>query len=409
MKHLVILGAGTGGTMMAHKLVRALDPSTWRITVVDRDPVHLYQPGLLFLPFGLYEERDILRPRAPLLPPDVHFIGTEIDRVDPEARVVALQSGERLPYDVLVVATGARIAPEETPGMRDSGWHSDVFDFYTLEGARALRNRLAAWEGGRLLVHVVDMPIKCPVAPLEFAFLADDFLKRAGLRKATEIRYVTPLDGAFTKPRAAAALGDLLERKGIRLDTEFSVDRVDPERKVLRAYDGREIDYDLLVTVPLHRGMEAIARSGLGDADGFVPTDRHTLQSQAFDDVFVLGDATDLPVSKAGSVAHFQGEVLVRNVLRHIEGRELLAEFDGHANCFIETGEGKAILIDFNYETEPLPGRFPLPAIGPFSLLAESRVNHWGKLGFRWMYWNMLLRGRELPIDHRMVMAGKWS
>ncbi len=409
MKHLVILGAGTGGTMMAHKLVRALDPSAWRVTLVDRDDRHLYQPGLLFLPFDSYEERDIVRRRSDLVPREARFVISEVDQVDPQARVVALTNGQRLPYDVLIVATGVRIAPEETPGMLGEGWHRDVYDFYSLEGARALRDRLAAWEGGRLVLNVVDMPIKCPVAPLEFVFLADDFLRKRGVRKKTEILYVTPLDGAFTKPRASAALGDLLQRKGIGIEAEFAAERVEPERKVLRAYDGREVDYDLLVTIPLHRGMAAIDRSGLGDAAGFVPTDKHTLQSKAFENIFVIGDATDLPVSKAGSVAHFQGDVLIQNVLRYIDGRELLADFDGHANCFIETGQGKAILIDFNYETEPLPGRFPLPVLGPFTLLGESHVNHWGKLGFRWMYWNLLLRGEELPIDHRMAMAGKRS
>ena len=178
---------------------------------------------------------------------------------------------------------------------------------------------------------------------------------------------------------------------------------------MLEGYDGRTVDYDLLVSIPLHAGAEVIADSGLGDDSGFVPTDRHTLRSQQWPDVFVLGDATDLPSSKAGSVAHFQAEVLTQNVLRHVEDRELLPDFDGHANCFVETGYGKAILIDFNYDTEPLPGNFPLPGFGPFRLLGESHTNHWGKLGFRWVYWNLLLKGRELPIDHRMVMAGKWS
>ncbi|MFT7521691.1 MAG: sulfide:quinone oxidoreductase, partial [Kiritimatiellia bacterium] len=170
-----------------------------------------------------------------------------------------------------------------------------------------------------------------------------------------------------------------------------------------------EVDFDLLVSVPLHGGAEAIVRSGLGDELGFVPTDKHTLQSKAHDNVFVLGDATNLPSSKAGAVAHFQGDVLIGNIMRFIEGRELLPGFDGHANCFIETGYDKAMLIDFNYETEPLPGRFPLPGIGPFTLLEESHINHWGKLAFKWIYWNMLVRGKELPLDHRMLMAGKWS
>ncbi|MBL9107955.1 MAG: hypothetical protein JNM74_01740, partial [Myxococcales bacterium] len=178
---------------------------------------------------------------------------------------------------------------------------------------------------------------------------------------------------------------------------------------VLKAYDGREEPYDLLVTVPVHAGSEAIATSQMGDAAGFFPTHKHTLQSLHFPNVFAIGDATDLPSSKAGAVAHFQSEVLFENVLRFVAGKELHAGFDGHANCFIETGHGKAMLIDFNYETEPLPGRFPLPGVGPFTLLEESAVNHWGKLAFKWLYWNVLLEGKELPLDHRMLMAGKWS
>ena len=204
-------------------------------------------------------------------------------------------------------------------------------------------------------------------------------------------------------------LGNLLASRGIGVVGDFNVAEVDGEKRVMKAYDGREVPYDLLVTVPLHGGADVIVRSEMGDAGGWVPTDRHTLLSQQHPDVFVIGDATDLPASKAGAVAHFQSEVLFDNILRHIAGRELSPAFDGHTNCFIETGHGKAMLIDFNYATEPLPGRYPLPGIGPFTLLEESATNHWGKLAFKWVYWNVLLEGKELPLDHRMAMAGKWS
>jgi len=393
--------------MMANKLARALPLDEWEIVVVDRDNVHIYQPGLLFIPFGMYREHDVRRPRAGLLPGAAELLLSPLDRVDPEAKELRFSNGTTLSYDILVVATGSRIQPELTEGLAGPGWMESAFDFYTLEGASALARRLADWEGGRLVLNVVDMPIKCPVAPLEFLFLADAWLTERGLRDRTEIVYATPLDGAFTKPRASAMLGDMLEKRGIIVETDFSASAVDGERRVLSSYDGRESEYDLLVTIPLHGGSELVSRSGLGDDDGWVPTDKHTLASTAFDDIFALGDATDLPASKAGSVAHFQAEVLFENILRHIDGQPPLPDFDGHANCFIETGHGKAVLIDFNYETEPLPGRFPLPGIGPFTLLEESHVNHWGKLGFRWIYWNMLVKGRELPIDHRMLMAGK--
>ncbi len=408
MKSLVILGAGTAGTMMANKLARAL-PSGWKITVVDRDDHHVYQPGLLLLPFGMYREADIVRPRNILLPPGVDLVFGEVEHIDPTDNRVALKDGETLDYDVLIVATGTRIAPEATPGLTGPGWGKNAFEFYTLEGASALGRRLADWEGGRLVLNVAEMPIKCPVAPLEFVFLADAFFTEKGMRDKVEIVFATPLDAAFTKPKAAAALGELLKSKNIHLETDFVLESVDTEARTMSAYGGQELSYDLLVSIPLHFGSAAIQASGMGDEAGFLPTDKHTLQSRDHENVFALGDATNLPTSKAGSVAHFQAEVLIDNVLRFAEGRPLRPDFDGHANCFIETGHGKAVLIDFNYTTEPLPGKFPLPGLGPFTLLGESHVNHWGKLGFRWVYWHLLVKGEELPLDHRMAMAGKWS
>jgi sulfide:quinone oxidoreductase len=251
------------------------------------------------------------------------------------------------------------------------------------------------------------MPIKCPVAPLEFLFLADEHFTRRGLRKDVELIYATPLDGAFTKPTCSRQLAYLLERKGIRVETQFNAGAVDGDAKVLRSWDEREIPYDLLVSIPTHRGAAFLGAAGLGNELDFVPTERHTLRAKGHEDVFVLGDATDLPSSKAGSVAHFQSEVLVENLRRAAAGRELDAGFDGHANCFIESGFGKALLIDFNYDVEPLPGRFPLPGLGPLTLLGESRLNHWGKLAFRPLYWHALLPGRPLPVSTRMSMRGK--
>ena len=409
MKRIVVLGAGTGGTMMANKLVRALPEDAWRVTVIDRDDIHLYQPGLLFLPFGQYRAEEIVKRRKNLLDPRVELVLGEIDRLAPSENAVQLRNGEKLRYDVLVVATGSRILPEQTPGLTGVGWKSTAFDFYTLEGSLALRSALERFQGGRIVVNVAEMPIKCPVAPLEFLFLAEAYFAQRGMRHKVEIAYATPLDGAFTKPRASAAFGDMLRQRGIDVLPDFSVSEVDGSRRVIKSYDGRETNYELLVTIPPHGGAEVIQKSGLGDASGWLPVDKHTLQSPTFPNVFALGDATNLPASKAGAVAHFQSEVLFDNVLRFIGGQPLEPGFDGHANCFIETGYGKAMLIDFNYETEPLPGRFPLPGVGPFTLLEESATNHWGKLAFKWVYWNVLLDGKELPLDHRMLMAGKWG
>ena len=406
MKRIVILGAGTAGTMMANRLVRLLSED-WKVTVLDRDDDHLYQPGLLLLPFGQYRPEDLVRSRSRLVDPRVEVRLCGVDRVAPDEKRVYLPDGESMAYDILVVATGAQVLPEQTEGLTGAGWNESAFDFYTLEGASALAKSLESFEGGRLVLNVVEMPIKCPVAPLEFLFLADAFFKEKGMRDKVEIVYATPLEGAFTKPVASAYLGNMLAERGISVMGDFATSEVNGAERVLKSYDGRETNYDLLVSVPIHGGADLITRSEMGDAGGWFPTDKHTLASPTLEGVFALGDATDVPASKAGAVAHFQSDVLVDNILRYIDGRALEPAFDGHANCFIETGHGKAMLIDFNYETEPLPGKYPLPGIGPFSLLAESAINHWGKLAFKWIYWNVLVAGKELPLDHRMLMAGK--
>jgi sulfide:quinone oxidoreductase len=283
-----------------------------------------------------------------------------------------------------------------------------MFTFYTPEGADQLRPALESFDGGRLVVNLVDMPIKCPIAPLEFAFLADWYFHERKIRDKVEIAFATPLDGAFTKPVASRELGGLLAEKDIELVTEFNAGEVDGVGRKLVSYDGRELGFDLLVTIPLHGGAEYVERSpGLGDSLGFVPTDLRTLQTDAAPNVFALGDATDVPTSKAGSVTHFEGEVLAENIARFLAGEKLDDAYDGHANCFIETGFHKALLIDFNYDTEPLPGRYPT-RMGPLPLLRESRLNHLGKLMFEWVYWHGLLPGRDLPgISPAMPVAGK--
>jgi sulfide:quinone oxidoreductase len=408
MKTLLILGAGTAGTMMANHLRKAVDRERWQIRVVDQHPQHYYQPGFLFLPFGLYSARDVVKPKRRFLPRQVEYIEAEVDRIDPPANQVILKDGRRLAYDILVIATGARTSPDQTEGMLDGDWRRRIFDFYTFEGALSLGRALEGWRGGRLVVHVCEMPIKCPVAPLEFAFLADWWLTRRGLRDKTELVFVTPLSGAFTKPVAAGVLSHLLAEKGIQVVHDFAIASVDNQKHRIVSWDGREVDYDLLVTVPTNMGDGVIERSGLGDELNFVPTDRHTLQAKAGENIFVIGDATDLPASKAGSVAHFESEVLTKNILHYMRGQALEADFDGHANCFIESGHHKAFLLDFNYDLQPVPGTYPLPRLGPFSLLKESRMNHLGKLAFRWIYWNVLLKGAPMPgIGHRMSRAGK--
>jgi len=292
--------------------------------------------------------------------------------------------------------------------MKGPKWYKNIFDFYTYEGAKALRDKFRTWKGGKLAVHITEMPIKCPVAPLEFAFLADSYFKNKGMRDKVDITFVTPLDGAFTKPRATETLHYLLEEKNIKEVTNFNIERVDYENNKIIDYGDTEVEYDLLVTVPTNMGDPLLERSGLGDDLNYIPTNKATLQSIGHENIFAIGDATNIPASKAGSVAHFEAEILTDNILRYINNEELKEDFDGHANCFIETGGGKALLIDFNYTTEPVEGTFPFPGVGPLRLLKESRMNHMGKLAFRWIYWNMLLKGVPIPfVDAQMSEKGK--
>jgi sulfide:quinone oxidoreductase len=400
---IVVLGGGTGGTIVANRLRRRLDAGEAEIHVIDRDDRHVYQPGLLFVPFGLADPAKLVRSRSKQLRSGIEFHEREVDSVALDEQEVRLADGAVLPYDVLIVASGVALQPEETEGLV---WSDTVHTFYELDRAVALRDALARFDGGRLVVDIVDMPIKCPVAPIEFVFLADWWLRRRGLRDRSQVVLATPLDGCFTKPIASKHLTHLLIEKGIGLEVEFAAGEVDGANGRLASYDGREIAFDLLVAVPLHGGAPYVARSpGLGDALGFVPVDPHTLQTER-PDVFGLGDATNLPTSKAGSAVHFQSELLVENVLRHLAGRPLASNYDGHVNCFIETGHHKALLIDFNYDLEPVPGHYPA-AIG-LPLLRESRLDHLGKLAFQTLYWHGLLPARELPgIGSSMPRAGK--
>ena len=338
MKKLLILGAGTGGTIMANKMRQALERDEWDITIVDQFKTHYYQPGFLFVPFGKYTRKDVVKPKNNFIPIGVNLIIEPIEKIEAAKNEVVLQNGKVLFYDYLIIATGTRIVPEETPGLKDKLWHKSIFDFYTIEGAVALADFFKTWQGGNLVLNIADMPIKCPVAPLEFVFYADAFFTERGMREKVTITYVTPLSGAFTKPRAAKVLGGMLEDKNIHIVPDFYTERIDNEKKVLVSYDEREVPFDVLVTVPVHKGDQLIERSGLGDEMGFVKADKFTLQSVDFPNVFVIGDAGNFPTSKAGSVVHFQADILTENLMCAIENRPFTAEFDGHSNCYIETG-----------------------------------------------------------------------
>jgi len=408
MKVFLILGAGTAGTMIARNMVKKLNPREWKVIVVDKDDDHFYQPGYLFLPFGIYQPKDVVKPKHKFIPGNVEFILSEIELIEPDAnRVKLVQDGKVINYDYLVIATGADIYPEETEGLKDGGWGRNIFDFYTADGAAALGKFLNKWEGGRLVLNVVENPIKCPVAPLEFLLLADWYFTKRGMRKKVELIYATPLSEAFTKPTSAAALGDLLNQRGINMETDYSIGEVDSTNNKIISYDERELAYDLLVSVPTNKGAPVIGRSGMGDVLDFVPTKKDYLQSQKWENIWVLGDAANIPASKAGSVVHFQMETAVENILAHIAGKEMPAKFDGHSLCYIESGYNKAVMIDFSYEQEPVFGTYPLPVVGPFSLLRETTINHWGKMAFYYMYYYLMLKGINVPLPTKFSMAGK--
>jgi len=408
MKKIVILGSGAGGTIVANKLRKELSPSEWQIIIIDSDEMHHYQPGWLFIPFGIYTAEDCMKPKRDFIPKGVDFILDEVVNVDPDNRAVECKNG-KYRYDWLVIATGCRIAPNEVEGLEE--WKPDpkqnVHTFFTLESAVALRKKMKYFKGGKVVFNIAEMPHKCPVVPIEFIFMADWYFRELGVRNKTEIEFVTPNTGIFTKPIATKVLGVAAEAKGIKVTTDFHLAGVDKERGVIESASGGEVNFDLLVSTMPNLGAEFVDESGLGDGMGYVLTDNHTLRAEKWDRIYVVGDATNVPTSKAGSVAHYEAEIVVDNILLEIDGQEPKPAFDGHSTCFIVSGFDKAYLFDFNYKTEPLPGKYPFPGLGPFDLVGESYVNYWGKMMFKWVYWNLLLPGEDLPLEPQMTMAGK--
>ncbi len=405
MRKILILGSGAGGTIVANMLQKQLNDAEWEITIIDRQEQHHYQAGYLFIPFGVYAQNDILKPKKEFIPKGVNFVVDNIVRIDKEQRRVETEKGQ-YDYDWLVIATGCNIYPSEIDGMQD-GWHTDVFDFYTLGGALALYKKLKYFDSGKIVLNIAEIPYKCPIAPLEFVFLADWFFTVNGIRDKVEIEFVTPLDNVFTKPVAAKTLAQFAARKNIKVTTHFDIAQVNAREKTIESGKGAKVGYDLLVAIPPNMGDKALIDSDIGDPVGFVPTDNHTLKVENADRMYAIGDTTNVPTSKAGSVAHYMAYTLVENLVREIDGYAALPKFDGHATCFLASGFEKAILLDFNYDVEPLPGKFPFPGMGPFSLLHESLNNYWGKMMFRWVYWNLMMKGLDLPLEPQMNIAGK--
>jgi len=405
MRKVLILGAGAGGTIVANMLRREVSESELEITIIDRDERHHYQAGYLFIPFGVYSSSDVIKAKKGFIPQGVEFVVDYIVKIDPENRRVETRQG-KYEYDWLVISTGCDIAPEEIDGMKD-GWRTDIFDFYTLEGANALAKKLKYFDSGKVVLNIAEIPFKCPIAPLEFVFMADWFFQVNGVRDKVDIEFVTPLDNVFTKPVAANILAEFAAKKNIKVIPNFDIAQVNAGEKTIESHMGDKVGYDLLVAIPPNMGNHMLIDSDVSDPVGFVPTDNHTLKAENFDRIFVIGDTTNVPASKAGSVAHYMAYTLVENIVREMDGHKALPKFDGHATCFLASGFEKAILLDFSYDVEPLPGKFPFPGMGPFSLLKESLSNYWGKMMFRWVYWNLMMKGLDLPLEPQMNIAGK--
>jgi sulfide:quinone oxidoreductase len=398
MKFLIILGGGTAGTIIANKLGRAL-PRDWRIVVIDRDNDHVYQPGLPFVPFHAYETADLVRSRRHYLERRVELIESPIARIEPGRKSVLLGNDDALPYDFLVVATGAQMAPERDFGLLGSDWNGNVGEFYTLEGSARLQQFLDSWRGGRLVVSAGRAPLKSPNASLEFTLLADAYFRALRIRNGVEIEYVTPLPAAAVPPKVAALFAEFFAQRRIKLTANFVQARVDQAARKIVAVDGRETSYDLLVSTPTTIGAPVVGASGLGNDLNLIATDRDTLLVKGCDNIFALGDATDLPVAKTAATAWLQADVVAANLLSLAAGRAPEAKFSGRASCFVDSGDGKAVLMECDDDAETVPGGYPIPAIGPLSTLKETRLNHWGKMMFRWVYWNLLLPGRPLPVS----------
>jgi len=372
---VVVLGGGVGGTLTANLVARHARGRA-HVTVVDETGRHVYQPGFLYVAVGQERPEKLVHDEVGLLRHDVELVTEAAVRVDPVGRSVALASGRTLPYHHLVLATGCRTVMAEVPG--GEGAH----DFYTLAGAIRLHEALERFAGGRILVGVAGIPYKCPPAPVEFVFLLDDYLRSRGVRESSEIKLLSPLNRAFTIETTSKLVQPILAERDIDLCTFFNVETVDPEARTVSSLEGETFEYDLLVLVPPHRGQQLIEDSGLGDARGWVPVDKTTLQHAKFDQVWALGDATNIPISKSGSVAHYEAPIVAGQIAAAINGAPAPATtYDGKVMCFLETGRGEATTIRFDYEH---PARSPRPA----------RVWHWGKALFNKAYWHTVPQGR---------------
>jgi sulfide:quinone oxidoreductase len=377
---IVVLGGGVAGTLTANLMAEDLKGDA-RVAVVDPSGMHHYQPGYLYLALGKAQGRWLCRDERQLLRPNVDLVIDEATRIDVRAGTVQLSHGGTMDWDYLVFATGARLVPELVPGLREASYH-----FYSLEEAHRLREALRSFRGGRLHVGVAAMPYKCPPAPVEFVFMVEEQLRRRGLRGRSDVTLLSPLNRAFTIESASKVIQPIMEQRGIGLTTFFNVESVDASAGVVESLEGEKAEFDLLVLVPPHRGQTLVDASGLGDRSGWLPTDRATLQVGGHDRIFAIGDATDLPISKSGSTAHFEAPVVASRIASLVRGTAPKANYGGKVMCFLETGNRRATALRFDYEHPPTPPR-------------PSRAWHVAKWIFNRAYWATVPKGRipELP------------
>ncbi|EFW93783.1 FAD-dependent pyridine nucleotide-disulfide oxidoreductase [Haladaptatus paucihalophilus DX253] len=373
MKRIAIVGGGTGGTVLANRLADELAPEIdagdVEVTLVTDDPDHVYKPLYLYVAFGEREAQEARRPISELLDSRVELRINRVVSIDTDEKRLSCQDGgTTLDYDYLVLSTGAKLTPEDVPGLKEGGHH-----FYGPDGAEALRDDLAEFTGGHLVLSVIGVPHMCPAAPLEFVFMADDWLRERGRRDDVEITYTYPIGRAHGLESIAEWATPELEKRDINVETFFNADEVDPEEKVIRTMEGTEMDYDLLVAIPPHSGDDLIKESGLGD-DGWVPVDKETLEADAAADVYAIGDTADVPTSKAGSVAHYEAGVVADRLASRVRGHTPTAIFDGKTVCFIESGMDEATFVEFEYGRQP-------------TVRDPSKFVHWAKLSYNESYW----------------------
>jgi sulfide:quinone oxidoreductase len=378
VKRILILGGGTGGTLAANLLAKRLKRSEAQIAVVSASSRHMYQPGWLYVPFGRQDPRKLSRPERVLLNKRVNLIIGSATSLDVEKGMVSLDDGQNLTYDYLIIATGSRPSPGDVPGLMEGGHH-----FYTEEASWKLHAALEEFRGGRIVVGVGGLPYKCPVAPLEFTFLLEEYLTKRGIRDNSEIIYTFPLNRVFSIETVAEAAQPLLEQRGVKIETFFNLDEVDPVNRVARSMEGTDLTYDLLVMIPPHRGAKFLQGHAIADAQGWVQTERETLQVKGHPELWALGDTTDLPISKAGSTAHFEAPVIVEQIVATLHGTvpdPKHARYEGHVMCFLEAGYNRASMLDFDYSRPP-------------EVRDPTAVVHWQKMAFNKAYWYLVPTG----------------